>query len=79
MREQLLSGDVAARKAYLSSVVDAIIVSEDKIRIIGSNDNIRSTFGPEGQPTPVVRKSVSGMVRRFNPWTMCKARVIRAV
>jgi site-specific DNA recombinase len=58
MREQLLSGDVAARKAYLSSVVDAIIVSEDKIRIIGSNDNIRSTFGPKGQPTPVVRKSV---------------------
>jgi hypothetical protein len=58
MREQLLSGDVAARKAYLSSVVDAIIVSEDKIRIIGSNDNIRSTFGPKGQPMPRVRKSV---------------------
>jgi hypothetical protein len=32
MREQLLSGDVAARKAYLSSVVDAIIVSEDSLR-----------------------------------------------
>jgi hypothetical protein len=58
VREQLASGDVAARKAYLSSVVDAIIVSEDKIRIVGSNDNIRSTFGPKGQPTPVVRKSV---------------------
>jgi site-specific DNA recombinase len=58
MREQLTSGDVAARKAYLSTVVDAIIVSEDKIRIVGSNDNIRSTFGPEGQPTPRLRKSV---------------------
>ncbi len=58
MREQLTSGDVAARKAYLSSVVDAIIVSEDKIRILGSNDNIRFTFGPKGQPTPRVRKSV---------------------
>jgi site-specific DNA recombinase len=58
MREQLTSGDVAARKAYLASVVDAIIVSEDKIRIVGSNDNIRSTLGPEGQPTPRVRKSV---------------------
>ena len=58
MREQLVSGDVAARKAYLASIVDAVIVSEDKIRIIGSNDNIRSTFGPKGQPTPVVRKSV---------------------
>lgn len=58
VREQLISGDVAARKAYLSSVVDAIIVSENKIRIVGSNDNIRSTFGPDGQPAPRVRKSV---------------------
>jgi hypothetical protein len=58
MREQLVSGDFAARKAYLASVVDVIIVSEDKIRIVGSNDNIRSTFGPQGQPTPRVRKSV---------------------
>jgi site-specific DNA recombinase len=58
MPEQLVSGDVAARKAYLASIVDAVIVSENKIRIMGSNDNIRSTFGPKGQPTPVVRKSV---------------------
>jgi site-specific DNA recombinase len=58
MREQLVSGDVAARKAYLASIVDAVIVSEDKIRIIGSIDNIRSTFGPKGQPTALVRKSV---------------------
>jgi hypothetical protein len=58
MREQLVSGDVAARKAYLASIVDAVIVSENKIRIVGSNDNVRSTFGPKGQPTPVVRKSV---------------------
>jgi hypothetical protein len=63
MREQLVSGDVAARKAYLASIVDAVIVSENKIRIMGSNDNIRSTFGPKGQPTPVVRKSVQGLRR----------------
>ena len=60
MCEQLVSGDVAARKAYLSSVVDAIIVSENKIRIIGSNDNIRSTFGSNGEPAP--REICSGMV-----------------
>lgn len=46
MRDQLTLGDVAARKAYLSSVV---IVSEDKIRNVGSNDNIRFTFGPEAK------------------------------
>jgi hypothetical protein len=57
MREQLISNDVAALKAYLASIVDAVIVSEDKIRIIGWNDNIRSTFGPKGQPTLAVRKS----------------------
>jgi hypothetical protein len=43
---------VAARKAYLASIVDAVIVSQDKIRIIGSNDNIRSTFGPKANPRP---------------------------
>jgi len=58
MRDQLTSGEVAARKAYLSSVVDAIIVSQDEVRIVGSNDNFRSTFGPKWQPTPKVRKSV---------------------
>jgi hypothetical protein len=62
MREQLLSGDVAARKAYLSSVVDAIIVSEDKIRIIGSNDNIRSTFGPKGAAAFGAKRSFAVLV-----------------
>jgi site-specific DNA recombinase len=58
MREQLVSGDVAARKAYLSAIIDAVIVSDTTIRIIGSNDNIRAALGPNGQPTHVVRKSI---------------------
>jgi hypothetical protein len=29
VREQLVSGDVAARKSYLSAVVDAIVVSDN--------------------------------------------------
>jgi site-specific DNA recombinase len=58
MRERLVSGDAAARKAYLSAIIDSIVVSETTIRITGSNDNLRSTLGPNGQPTPVVRKSV---------------------
>jgi hypothetical protein len=41
-----------SRPAYLASIVDAVIVSENKIRIMGSNDNSRSTFGPKGHPTP---------------------------
>lgn len=58
MRQQLVSGDVAARKDYRASVADAVIVSEDKIQIVGSNDKIRSTYGSKGQPTPRVRKFV---------------------
>jgi hypothetical protein len=34
---------------------------------MGSNDNIRSTFGPKGQPTPVVRKSVQVWCQGRNP------------
>jgi hypothetical protein len=33
MREQLRSGEIAKRKAYLSSIVDAIIVSDTTIRV----------------------------------------------
>jgi hypothetical protein len=58
MREKLVSGDAAGRKAYLGAIVDSIVVSENTIRITGSNDNLRSTLGPNGQPTPLVRKSV---------------------
>jgi hypothetical protein len=65
MREQLVSGDVAARRAGLTSVVDAIVVSEDKIRAIGSSHNIRSVFGPNGKPKPAVRKSVQDFLSCF--------------
>lgn len=58
MCEQLVSGDVAARKAHLSAVVDTVVVSDSTIRIIGSNDNIRATLGPKDRSTTVVRKSV---------------------
>ena len=52
MRERRVSGDAAARKAYLSAIIDSVVVSEHTIRITGSNDNLRSTLGPNGQPTP---------------------------
>ena len=64
MRERLTTGDVAARKAYLSAVVDRIEVSAKTIRIIGSNDNIRSALGPGGEVKPPVRKSV----QEWCPW-----------
>jgi Protein of unknown function (DUF3223) len=33
-------------------------------QLTGSNDNLRSTLGPNGQPTPLVRKSV----QEWCPW-----------
>ena len=64
VRERLICGDAAARKAYLSAIIDSIVISENTIRITGSNDNLRSTLGPNGEPTPVVRKSV----QEWCPW-----------
>ncbi len=58
MRDELISGDVSARKAYLGAIVDKIVVSDSTIRIMGSDDNIRSAIGPGGRITPPVRKSV---------------------
>ncbi len=64
MQERLISGDVAARKAYLDAIVDRIEVSDKTIRIVGSNDNIRSALGPGGEVRPPVRKSV----QKWCPW-----------
>ncbi|MDB5565020.1 MAG: hypothetical protein JWP84_1586 [Tardiphaga sp.] len=77
MREQLITGDVAGRKTYLSAVVDVIVVSDNTIRIVGSNENIRAALGPNGQPTPPVRKSVQEWCARRDsnscPWIRSQA------
>lgn len=64
MRERLAAGDVAARKAYVSAIVDTVIVSDHLIRIIGSNDNLRSAIGPEGDPKPA---AVHNSVQKWCP------------
>ena len=57
VRERLTSGEPGARKAWIGAVVDAVIVTDGKIRIIGSNDNIAAAIG--GTPKPKrVRNSV---------------------
>jgi hypothetical protein len=61
--------DVAARQVYLASIVDAVIVSENKIRIIGSNENIRSVprANPRPWPQPMPdRQRLSRLERRFS-------------
>jgi site-specific DNA recombinase len=76
MRELLVSGDVTACEAYLARMVDAIIVSEGKvsegkIRILGSNDSIRPTFGPKANLRPgfvnLFRNGAPGRNRTSTP------------
>ena len=63
MRERMANGDTAARKAYLAAVVDAIVVTEDRIRIIGSNDSLEAAVN--GRPKP---KKVRSSVQEWCPW-----------
>ncbi len=62
-RDRLLNGETAARKAYLGAVVDAVIVGEGVIRIVGSNDNLTAAVG--GKPKP---KKVRNSVQEWCPW-----------
>ena len=63
MREQLTSGEVAARKAYVAAIVDRT-ASPTAPSNHAMNDNIRSSFGPGGGIAPPVRKSV----QEWCPW-----------
>lgn len=56
-RERLLDGEVAARKACIGAVVDAVIVGDGVIRIIGSNDNLTAAIGGKSK-SKKVRNSV---------------------
>lgn len=64
IRERLTSGDTGARKAWIGAVVDAVIVGDGKIRIIGSNDNIAAAVGGTPKPKATrVRNSVQEWCR----------------
>ena len=58
LREQLSFGDTAARKKWLASIVDQIIVTKDKIRVIGRNDNFEKALKNKGNGQTPVRSSV---------------------
>lgn len=62
-RERLLDGEVAARKACIGAVVDAVIVGDGVIRIIGSNDNLTAAIGGKSKS-----KKVRNSVQEWCPW-----------
>ena len=57
MNEKLEAGHVTARKAYISSIVDAVEVDDRAIRIIGSKDLLQAAVAG--------RQSANGNVRGF--------------
>lgn len=58
LRQKLVSGDVSARKAWLTAVVDKIVVTEAKIHVIGRKSNFQPPIKPGRPNTPPVRISV---------------------
>ena len=64
LREQLTSGDTAARKKWLTSIVDHIVVTKDKIRVIGRNDNFEQAMKNEGNGQTPIRSSVQEWCRK---------------
>jgi site-specific DNA recombinase len=67
MRENLTTGAVPFRKAYLGSIVDRIEVDDREIRIHGRKDVLEQCVMASGGPKGEVRRSVRGwLAQRIN-------------
>ncbi len=64
LRKRITDGDTAARKLWITSIVDKIEVSADKIRVIGRNDNFDRGLKNKITNQPPVRSSV----QEWCPW-----------
>ena len=64
LRNRLTTGDVSARKGWLSAVVDQIFVSEDKIQVVGRKSNFQPPIKPGSAGGPSVRISVQEWCRK---------------
>ena len=63
LRENLTTGDVRFRKAYLGSIVDRIEVDDQEVRILGRKDVLEQCVMAGGEPKGGVRRSVRGWLR----------------
>ena len=61
MNEKIEYGDTRARKAYISSIVDAVEVDNRAVRIIGSKDLLHAAIA--GKQT--ANRNVRGFVRKW--------------
>ena len=58
LRERLTMGETSAREAWLAKVVDKIVVSDEKIRIIGRKSNFEGRLNAKEPIRPPIRSSV---------------------
>jgi site-specific DNA recombinase len=64
LKKGLTEGDVSARKAWITSVVDVIVVDDTTIRVIGQKSNLNGPL-KSGGPTPKgVHSSVQSWCRK---------------
>ncbi len=64
LRQKLTTGEVSARKAWLSAVVDRIVVSDKKIHVFGRKANFQPPISPGPKGIPPVRVSVQEWCRK---------------
>ena len=64
LRRRISDGDTAARKLWITSIVDKIEVTREKIRVIGRNDNFERGLKNRVKNEPPVRSSVQEWCRK---------------
>lgn len=66
LRKRITNGDTAARKLWITSIVDKIEVTREKIRVIGRNDNFERGLKNKTSTHAPVRSSVQEWCARGN-------------
>ena len=69
MRENLTTGEIPFRKAYIGSLVDRVEVDDHTVRIVGRKDVLKQAVLANGGPVPGVRSFVRKWrsLRESNP------------
>ena len=58
MRENLTTGEIPFRKAYLDSLIDRVEVDDHAVRIVGRKDVLKQAVLSKSGPIPGVRSFV---------------------
>jgi hypothetical protein len=68
MRENITSGDVSFRKAYLRSFIDAVEVGDNVIRIHGSKSTLKQAVIACSQKTCQAKLTVGEKLKKRQTW-----------